>query len=37
VAQPGLFEAPWPGVALAPAERAKALEQFQALPDGDGR
>jgi hypothetical protein len=30
-AQPDLFEGPPPGVALAPAERAKALEQLQAL------
>lgn len=29
--QPDLFEAPRLGAALAPAERAKALEQLQAL------
>jgi len=30
-AQPDLFEEPPSGAALAPAERAKALEQLQAL------
>jgi len=30
-AQPDLFEDPPSGAALAPAERAKALEQLQAL------
>jgi len=30
-ARPDLFEEPPPGAPLAPAERAKALEQLQAL------